>query len=166
VHDLGRYLELIVEPTFDEFKKNRASVRHAFLACVAIYHAIDRASYPNKPGNLRKEWGQQSLEFKLVDISAHHFKHVQSSDEIIGVRRPGLPISRALGFNYAGDEMDLRNLFFVIRDAMKFLHQQAGLTITHSAPAPAVCGSQQSLTVEMSPATLFPREAGGVPGFG
>ena len=120
VHDLGRYLELIVEPTFDEFKKNRASVRHAFLTCVAIYHAIDRASYPNKPGNLRKEWGKQSLEFKLVDIIAHHFKHVHSSDEIIGIRRPGLPISRALGFNDAGDQMDLRNLFFVIRDAMKF----------------------------------------------
>jgi len=44
----------------------------------------------------------------------------------ISVGRSGLPISRALGFSDAGDEMDLRNLFFVIRDAMKFLHQQAG----------------------------------------
>ena len=85
VHDLARYLEIIVEPTFDDFSRNRASVRHAFLACVAIYHAIDRVSSPNKrggisTGNLREEWRTQSLEFTLVDIIAHHFKHVQSND--------------------------------------------------------------------------------------
>jgi hypothetical protein len=69
VHDLGRYLELIVEPTFDEFEKNRASVRHAFLTCVAIYHAIDRVSYPNKPGNLRKEWGKHHWNLSWLILS-------------------------------------------------------------------------------------------------
>jgi hypothetical protein len=113
----ARYLELIVEPTFDDFRRNSNSVRHAFLACVAIYHAIDRASEEKgiSRGNLRKEWGK-AIEFKLVDIVAHHFKHIRSNDEKIGVRQSGIPISFALGFNEAGDQLELRNMFFVIRD--------------------------------------------------
>ncbi len=121
MNDLARYLEQIVEPTFEEFKKNPTSVRHAFLACVAIYHAIDRVRRP--PGNLRKEWGKKSLESKLVDVVAHHFKHVKSNDE--KMRRPGIPISFALGLSGTGDTMELRNFFFVMRDAIKFLHHQA-----------------------------------------
>jgi hypothetical protein len=32
VKTLARYLEIIVDPTFDEFHGNRGSVRHAYLA--------------------------------------------------------------------------------------------------------------------------------------
>src|SRR5271156_388311 len=120
--DLGGYLEVIVEPTFEEFKRNPGSVRHAFLACVAIYHAVDRAAYPEKPGNLLKEWRKQSPDFKLVEIVANHFKHVKSSDE--KVSGPGIPISFALGLSDSAETMELRNFFFVMRDAIKFLHQQ------------------------------------------
>jgi hypothetical protein len=31
VKTLARYLEIIVDPTFDEFHVNRGSVRHAYL---------------------------------------------------------------------------------------------------------------------------------------
>jgi hypothetical protein len=86
--DLLEYLELIVEPTFADYRTNPRSARHAFLACVAIYHAIDRMSYPKGPGNLRKKWREQSLEFLIVDMVAHHFKHVRSSDEATYLRRP------------------------------------------------------------------------------
>jgi len=123
VNDLARYIEEIVEPTFEDFNRNRKSVRHAFLACVAIYHAVDRAAYPKHPGNLRRAWGK-TLEFKLVDIVAHHFKHVKSDDEKVQPR-VGIPLVSVLGFNDTGDQMELRNMFFVIRDAIKFLHQQA-----------------------------------------
>jgi hypothetical protein len=68
------------------------------------------------------------VEFKLVDILAHHFKHVQSSDEKIPSTRPGIPIGHALGFDDAGEIMDLRNLYFVIRDAVRFVHKKAGTT--------------------------------------
>jgi hypothetical protein len=63
VNSLSRYIEFIVEPAFDDFKKN-CTARHAFLACVAIYHAIDRASEEMgiSRGNLRKKWGK-TLEF-------------------------------------------------------------------------------------------------------
>ncbi len=66
------------------------------------------------------------IEFKLVDVLAHHFKHVQSSDEKIPASRPGLPIALALGFDELGEAMDLRNLYYVIRDAVRFVHRKAG----------------------------------------
>jgi hypothetical protein len=128
MNTLARYLELIVDPTWDDFHKNRGSVRHAFLACVAIYHAIDRVAEEDGElaAHLRQVWRVESIEFRLVDILAHHFKHVKSSDERIPESRPGLPIGIALGFNEAGDQMDLRNLYFVIRDAVRFVHRKAG----------------------------------------
>lgn len=94
---LARYLEVIVDPTFDDFLGNSSSFRHAYLACVAIYHAVDRAAEESgvRPAKLRQVWCRESLEFKLVDILAHHFKHVQSSDERIPATRPGLPIGLA-----------------------------------------------------------------------
>ena len=128
MNTLARYLEVIVDPTWDDFHTNRNSVRHAFLACVAIYHSVDRLAEASdkKAGHYRKVWAKESIEFKLVDIIAHHFKHVLSDDERNRGNRPGLPIGRALGFNDAGDTMDLRNLYSVIRDAVRFVHRKAG----------------------------------------
>jgi hypothetical protein len=128
VDTLARYLELIVDPTWDDFHQHRDSVRHAFLACVAICHSVDRvAEASQKPvAHFRQIWGDESIEFKLVDVVAHHMKHVLSNDERNRGNRPGLPIGRALGFNDAGDEMDLRNLYSVIRDAVRFVHRKAG----------------------------------------
>jgi hypothetical protein len=130
MNTLARYLELIVDPTFNDFHGNRCSVRHAFLACVAIFHAIDRVAEieGKSAAHFRQMWGNESLEFKLVDIIANHFKHVKSTDERIPPSRSGLPIGRALGFNEAGDEMDLRNIYFVIQDAVRFVHRKAGTT--------------------------------------
>ena len=130
MNTLGRYLELIVDPTFDDFHANRGSIRHAFLACVAIYHSVDRVAETERKtvAHLRQIWGKDSLEFKLVDVIAHHFKHVKSTDERIPSSRPGIPIGYALGFNEVGDEMDLRNLYFVIRNAVRFVHRKAGTT--------------------------------------
>lgn len=127
---LARYLEVIVDPTFEDFCSNSGSFRHAYLTCVAIFHAVDRAAEENggRSANLRQIWCSESLESKLVDILAHHFKHVQSSDEKIPSTRPGLPIGLALGFDDAGESMDLRNLYFVIQDAVRFVHRKAGTT--------------------------------------
>lgn len=128
VKTLARYLEIIVDPTFDDFNGNRGSVRHAYLACVAIFHAVDRTAEENgkRPAAIRQAWCKESLEFKLVDVLAHHLKHVQSSDEKISASRPGLPIGHALGFDESGEAMDLRNLYYVIRDAVRFVHRKAG----------------------------------------
>jgi hypothetical protein len=138
MNTLARYLQLIVDPTFDEFHLDRGSVRLAFLTSVAIYHSVDRVAEATgrRPAHLRQLWCRESTEFRLVDIMAHHFKHVKSADERIPLSR-GLPIGRALGFNEAGDTMDLRNLYFVIRDAVRFVHRKAG-TEHPALPEPSV----------------------------
>jgi hypothetical protein len=125
---LARYLEVIVDPTYDDFYANPRSFRLAYLASVAIFHAVDRAAEENgvSSAHLCQVWRKESVEFKLVEVLAHHFKHVQSSDEKIPSTRPGLPIALAVGFDDAGEGMDLRNLYFVIRDAVRFVHKKAG----------------------------------------
>lgn len=125
---LARYLEMIVDPTYDDFYANSRSFRHAYLACVAIFHAVDRAAEEAgvKSATLRQKWGKESMEFKLVDILAHHFKHVKSDSEKVPLKKGSLPIGLALGFDDAGENMDLRNLYFVIRDAVRFVHKKAG----------------------------------------
>jgi hypothetical protein len=66
------FLDQIVEPTFADFEANPGSIRHAYLACVATYHAIDRAGegVSGRVGNLKKKWREQSLEFVIVDMMA------------------------------------------------------------------------------------------------
>jgi hypothetical protein len=133
VSDLVWYLDQIVEQTFEDFQRNPTSVRHAFLACVAIYHAIDRAAEESgmSRGNLRKQWREKSFEFLMVDMVAHHFKHIKSDIE----KAPTLPGHIPLSFlvfgrtgdktvNEAGEQMELRNFFFIARDAVKFLHNE------------------------------------------
>jgi hypothetical protein len=77
MEDLVRYLNEIVDPTVKDFEEHPTSVRHAFLACVATYHAIDYLAYPNKrAANLKQEWRKKPPEFAIVDNVAHAFKHV------------------------------------------------------------------------------------------
>jgi hypothetical protein len=86
VEDLRGYLEKIVEPTVKDFADYPTSVRHAFLACVATYHAVDYMAHPRKARTLRQKWGRQSEAFGRVDEVAHAFKHVNTG---VG-RRPNL----------------------------------------------------------------------------
>jgi hypothetical protein len=131
VNGLTRYIELMVKPTFEEFSRDSRSNRLAFLACAVIYHAVDRVSYPDEPGHVRKAWQRKSFEFLIVDMVAHHFKHVLSDIEkaprpantiplgflVFGRSGPGTVVE-------AGERMELRNLWFVVRDAIRFLDEQ------------------------------------------
>jgi hypothetical protein len=77
MEDLERYLDEIAEPTIKDFEDNPTSVRHAFLACVAVFHGIDYLAYPRKrPSTLRQQFRSKSPAFKIVDDVAHAFKHV------------------------------------------------------------------------------------------
>ncbi len=134
VSELGEYLRQIVEPTVEDFKRNPTSARHAYLACVATYHAIDRVAYPKSVGNLRKEWGKQSLAFAMVDLVAHQFKHVRSNDEKAPHPPRTIRLSPGLfgqvgfnthAFNDTGSRHSLRNLLFLLQTAVKFLHDKA-----------------------------------------
>jgi len=99
-----------------QFLRNPGSARHAFLACVAVFHSIDRVS--GNSGNLRKKWRKESIEFLVVDMFAHHFKHVKSNDEKDISKKPGLPLSSL------ANSIDLHDMYFAVRDAIKFIRQQ------------------------------------------
>ena len=127
MNDLDEYIELIVEPTFADFSKDARSVRHAYLACLAIYHAVDRAAYPDEAGTLAEQWRSESLAFMLVDEVAQHFKHgtrrwVKKAKE----KNPdALLITHPLGLEGDLKGLELRNLYFHVRDAVTFLRQKA-----------------------------------------
>jgi hypothetical protein len=126
VNTLASYLEMIVDPTWDDFHANRDSQRLAFLTCVAIFHAVDRvAEVEGKdPPHFRQIWRKECLEFRLVDDVAHHLKHVASNDEKWWI--PGtLPIGFILGFNEDGG-IDGPDPYYFIRDALRFVHRKAG----------------------------------------
>ncbi|MDA9407926.1 hypothetical protein [Bradyrhizobium sp. CCBAU 45384] len=72
--EIERYFELIVEPTIADFEANPTSVRHAFLAALAVFHSID---YLNAKRD-RKNFRDASADFALVDRIAHAFKHVHT----------------------------------------------------------------------------------------
>jgi hypothetical protein len=157
VDDLAEYLDLIVKPTFEEFKRNPISVRLAYLACVATYHAVDRAAYPGRPRAILERWRKQSLELRLVEIVALHFKHVKIDD----ARRPPpkgtLRITHALGLDGDGEHLELRNLYFVVRDAIKFLGTQSrASTVKRSGSGPSSMRSQMKIKHSGS----FPRAGG------
>jgi hypothetical protein len=140
MEDLERYLNDVVEPTIKDFKNNPTSVRHAFLACVAVFHSVDYLAYPRKSRSVRQKFRRESREFMLVDQVAHAFKHVIAGDP----SKPNLAADEVISRPPAKwDEMvwDLsrwddpdggvtldkdRNidLFDVVRGATEFLRKQ------------------------------------------
>jgi hypothetical protein len=127
MNDLAEYMELIVEPTWEEYRRNSTSVRHAYLACVAVYHAVDRAAYPNAGSTLAAEWRKESQEFMLIEEVAQHFKHgrrhwVRKAKE----KNPdALLITHPLGLEGDLSGLETHSLFFLVRDAIKFLQEKA-----------------------------------------
>jgi hypothetical protein len=126
VNDLSEYMEIIVEPTFDDFKKNSGSVRHAYVACLVIYHAVDRAAYPDEARTLAEQWRSESLAFMLIEEVAQHFKHgqrrwVRKAKE----KNPdALLITHPLGLEGDLEGLETHALYFQARDAVMFLREK------------------------------------------
>ena len=139
--DAERYLEEIVAPTIADFKANPTSLRHAFLAAVATYHALDYM-YLEKgdKGNKRKEFRDTSPAFGLIDRVAHAYKHVKAGNENdpnnrplkVGsvIRRPKASIEEfQIGISRIGDsiggvtlgEYPAVDLLQALNDAVQFL---------------------------------------------
>jgi hypothetical protein len=83
--DPESYMNEIVDPTIADFETNPTSRRHAFLACVALFHTLDYLEFPKKPAirrkrlrDERKRLRDESADFASVDRVAHAFKHVAS----------------------------------------------------------------------------------------
>ena len=113
VKTLARYLEVIVDPTFDDFYRDRGSARLAYLACVAIFHAVDRAAEESgtRSANLRQEWCKESLEFKLVDVIAHHTSStLRAPMKRYRQRAPGYRLALLSGSMKPAESMDLKGI--------------------------------------------------------
>ena len=137
MEDLVRYLKEIVEPTIKDFEKNPTSVRHAFLACVTTFHAVDYLAFPRRSRRLRQRLGQESEDFRIVDDVAHVFKHAIVGDRAKprltakgvvsrkGAFQPGVfdPDTFDVGGVTLADKpgVDLRR---TVKRAVKFLHAQ------------------------------------------
>jgi hypothetical protein len=73
-----RYLETMVDPTINDLESNPTSIRHAFLACVVVFHSLDYLTHPKSTKNRRFLFRKQSVDFAIVDRVAHAFKHVKA----------------------------------------------------------------------------------------
>jgi hypothetical protein len=77
--EIDRYFEQIVEPTIENFEANPTSVRHAFLAAVVVFHAIDYLPHRTaSSASLRNKFRKECADFAIVDRIAHAFKHVET----------------------------------------------------------------------------------------
>jgi hypothetical protein len=115
--DAEVYLDDLATPTIVDFEKAPASRQRAFLACVALFHAVDYlAKRPGSPNKriLRKQFREGSADFAIVDRVAHAFKHVkagnsQSSDNkplhvrAVFSRPPAFAGVMVAGLSYLGD---------------------------------------------------------------
>jgi hypothetical protein len=143
---IERYFEQIVDPTIADFEANPRSVRHAFLASVAVFHSIDYL-FENSHAK-RIELCKQSVDFANVDRVAHAFKHVETGNENDQHRppltaeevipRPPLyyGVSGGYGFSRWGDGVggvtldgDRRqDVLSVVKRAAAFIRLQIGKT--------------------------------------
>ena len=134
-----RYIDEIVEPTVKDFENNPNSVRHAFLACVAVFHSVDYLAFPREPAQkFRQEFGKKSTVFKIVDDVAHAFKHVTAGNR----KNPNLKAKEVIskeggafsnGFNDGFDIGKARvtfsadpslNILDTVKSAVEFLRRQ------------------------------------------
>lgn len=140
MEDLVRYLNEIVDPTVADFEKNPTSVRHAFITCVIVFHAVDYKAHPKRSSGLRGEYKARSGAFELIDRVAHAFKHVQTTRRDVPHLHASSIISRppavagvmVTGLSFTGDnigavtlvENTSINLLQVVKEAVVFLRQQ------------------------------------------
>ena len=82
-----RYIEEIAWPTVREFEQEQTSVRRAFLACAATFHAMERL-YPKGHENRRKQLRSECGAFAVVDRVTHAFKHINAGHQADPSNRP------------------------------------------------------------------------------
>jgi hypothetical protein len=122
------YIEKIVEPTFNDFHLNPTSERHAFLACVVIYHSVDYASQSTQNrGKITKEWSSSSMEFAIVDLIANHFKHLVSWAEtkyMKGTLPEGIPLHSLIFHEESSEKsygLKLHHVYNCAKEAIHFI---------------------------------------------
>jgi hypothetical protein len=126
VEDLDRYLDEIVEPIVKEFEENPSSVRHAFVACVVVFHTIDYLAFPRSSSTLRQMFRKDSIDFALIDEVAHAFKHVETGKPQSRLN-VGKVISHGGAFsNDFSDDFDISKVTVIDRPGINLLSSVKG----------------------------------------
>ncbi len=86
--DARDYIRDIVEPTIADFDANPTSVRHAFQACVAIFHCVDYMSAGQSNAKLREKFRRECPAFAQIDRIANAFKHGQTGHKQSKIIKP------------------------------------------------------------------------------
>ena len=137
MEDLEQYIHEFVAPTVADFERNPSSVRHGFLACVVLFHAVDYLTYPKSSAGMRQKWRRKSADFALIDKVAHAFKHVATPSPFrpdllakhVWRRPPAIAGQMMAGVSMLGDPtgavvVEGRNLLHIVRGAAEFLSAQ------------------------------------------
>jgi len=139
MEDLRQYLRDFVEPAIADFETNPASVRHAFIACVVLFHSVDYLAHPQKPASLRQRWKRHSRAFFIVDDVAHAFKHVKTGNpanpdlrarEVVSVPAAfDVASFDAVAFDVGGVTLENDpsvNMLATVKEAAAFVRRQLG----------------------------------------
>jgi hypothetical protein len=131
------YMREILGPTIKDLFQNRASKRHAFLACVATYHTIDYLCGKRRKAVLRGEYRAQSAAFAAVDRIAHGRADAQPGPKRSALRVAETPDSAAAfaeanaGINALGDARAAKppsegaDILAIVNEAADFLAKKA-----------------------------------------
>jgi hypothetical protein len=92
------YMREILEPTIKDLVQNRASKRHAFLACVVTYHMIDYLCGKRRKAVVRGEYRTQSAAFAAVDRIAHGRVDAQPGARRSALRACETPVDSSAAF--------------------------------------------------------------------
>jgi hypothetical protein len=118
------YMREILEPTIKDLVQNRASERHAFLACVATYHTIDYLCGKRRKAVLRGEYRAQSAAFAAVDRIAHGRVDAQPGPKrsALRVAETPAPLGEARVAKLPGKGADI---LAIVNEAADFLAKKA-----------------------------------------
>ncbi len=91
------YMREIVAPTIEDLAATPSSRRHAFIACVVTFHALDYLAGTRRKAVLRAEYRRQSPAFAAIDRIAH-----AANRKPPGGRRPPQRVDAARPFTASG----------------------------------------------------------------
>src|SRR5215207_7863998 len=75
----AEYVDEIVVPTVKEFRDNRRSRRHAYLACIAVFHIKDHVKKAGGTGVESTMRATCRKSFEIVRAICNGTKHVETN---------------------------------------------------------------------------------------
>jgi hypothetical protein len=97
----SEYFRELVEPTIAEFAANPASVRHAYAACVFVYHFADVVAVHTgrSKTQVRREIAGIAAEFWTVEGVATVVKHLEATRTTVRPKAEDTHLGQAAAFS-------------------------------------------------------------------